>query len=52
MTRVTLTFNLKEGHTKEDLIDTLKVLTFEEGMSHLEDVVQSIEDEDTIHENL
>jgi hypothetical protein len=52
MTKVTLTFNLKDGYTQEDLIETLKVLTFQEGMSYLEEQVQSIETDDLILENL
>jgi hypothetical protein len=48
MTEVTVTFRLNEGYTKESLIDTLKVLTFEEGVSYLEEIVSEIETDNEI----
>lgn len=51
MDKVTITFELKAGVTKEQLVNCLSFLTFEEGMSHLEDLVHSIDDGDTIYLN-
>ena len=49
--KITITFALKDGHTKAELVETLKVLTFDEGMSYLEELVESIDDGDTIYLN-
>ena len=52
MEQIQITFTLKEGQTKEELIETLVVLSFQENMSHLENLVKEIDDGDTIHTDL
>lgn len=49
---VTIKFTLKEGVTKEELVETLKVLTFQEGMSYLEEQVSEFDDGDTVYTGL
>lgn len=51
MEEVVIKFTLKTGVTKDQLVETLRTLTFTEGLSYLEELVESIDDGDTIHLN-